>query len=595
MTGYIDNYGSAGNPVTDITGTILGLLLNFQPKGFVAPFDFSFAAFANQLSLPQALQTELATPLNKLFDQVWSQDTDASGQTTRDRALVSIRNAIVNATKQLGSNFSAEDIIVNLPATGTLRAIVLSGSLSSPDLSQIILLSYELPGVSAAFAAANQYTRQLQGIPFIPGALFPDPGLSVSFDIELLIQVGIPIVPNPFTLTASVNIENANIGATNWTASAGEAIKSALDFFTGQTDNAIQIAEGTIDSSGGQVPINVAPLSAFLTPLAAAREKAVFFGFSQLHAFINSSARTLNIRLTHPVDPAPVPVNAAVPTYPSLSQPILAASATQAQAGSSVTITGTNFPIAQARSLYIGWQDTTSGTVTESDIMWGPAGGLLQPVTKTRNGSDGGNTLTLTNLIPNVTYVFQVRDQDILTETPFTNPPTSITTQATDTVEIVLRYGGTKWVVGTANLSATGGFTQAVYLPQPPLDPGVYTLAAEFMGIVLATTTIQIVTTVQPHIEVIDPVTNDVTTGVMETYSFTLRGGGFEGGTISIYIDTAGGTSLGTSIETSTGSFTSAFIWPAGVIGTHDIVAQEIVGAADLEASVTISASALPT
>ena len=128
-------------------------------------------------------------------------------------------------------------------------------------------------------------------------------------------------------------------------------------------------------------------------------------------------------------------------------------------------MTGTNFPIGQANALYIGWTDTTSGNVTESDITWGPAGGPLTTVIIPRNGSDGGNSLALTNLVANSAYVFAVRDQDLLTETPFTDPPVTISTQATDIANILLEYGAMQWAVGSGQLTPTGTFSASVNIP----------------------------------------------------------------------------------------------------------------------------------
>jgi hypothetical protein len=584
MGGYIDNYGSPGNPVIDITGTPLVILLNFAPKGGSGPQDFSVLQFAAVLGLPQALLAQLQTPLSQTGDQIWSQNTDANGKTMRDRASAAITSNIASAVSAQGSGFSAYNISASLPATGTLRSIVLTGALSSPDLSQIIFLSYELIGVSASFTSTTPYT----------GGLIPDPSYSVTFDVELLIQIGIPSSPGQFTLTAGVNIENADISASNWVAGLGDAVATVLQILSGQPGSLFQAAEGQINSSGGGVNVDLGPFSAILTQLSSAWLTALPFGFMQLAAFIDPGARTLNIRLTHPADPAPLPVNAAVPAY-SLFNPLLGTSTSCVEPGGSLTVTGTYFPVAQANALYIGWTDTTSGTVSESDITWGPSGSPMPPpVTKPRNGNDGGNSLAFTNLVPNTTYLFAVRDQDQLTETPFTQPPVAIATQTTDIVDLLLEYGATQWPVGTAQLTATGSFAAPAQMPDN-LMPGTYTLAAVLNGAQLASTTIEIEAACQTHVEVINPVSNTVLTAVEETYSFTLRGGGFEAGTVNVYIDSPSGTSLGAASISSGTEFQAAFIWPQGVTGTHSIVAQETVGGQTLSATTSVLAEALPS
>jgi len=575
MGGYIDNYATPGNPVVDITGAVLGVLLNFESKGAAAPQDFPISSFQSLLSLPQSLLVLLQTPLNQIFDQIWSQNTDANGKTMRDRTSASIISQISSGVPKLGDGYSAYNIGVTLPTTGLLRSIVLTGGLNSPGLNQLIFLSYELFGIAASFTSTAPWSA----------GPFMDPSYNITFDIELLIGIGLPFSPGPLTVTTSATIENATISGSNVSADIADALKTVINFLSDQPTDIFQAVEGQIDASGSNVAVDLGQLSKLLIQFSAVWQTARSFGFTQLGVFIDGNARTLNIRLTHPVDPAPTAVNAATPTYPSLFRPLLRPSFTRVQVGGSLTVTGTNFPIAQANALYIGWNDTTSGTVIESDIMWGPAGASMQTVTKTRNGNDGGNTFVATNLISNTTYVFAVRDQDQLTETPFTQPPLSVTTQATDLLDLLLEYGGTQWVVGTATLTASGSFSATIFIP-PGVAPGNYTLAAVLMGNELASTPIEVVSVLQPGIEVFG--------GVEETYPFTLSGAGFQSGTVTIFIDTVGGATLGTVPCSNTGAFEAHFVWPRGVTGMHSIVAQEIVGGQTLEASVTVLAEALP-
>jgi hypothetical protein len=583
VPGYIDNYASPGNPVIDITGTPLGILLNFVPKGSASPQTVSALPFVSTLDLPPALLAQLQTPLSQIGDQVWSQDTDANGKTMRDRTTATIISDVSAAVSMRGAGYSAYNISANLPTTGILRSLIIGGDPPSPI--QTIFLSYELLGISVSFTSTTPYT----------GGLIPDPTYNVTFDVELLMIIITPAEPGPFSLSSSVNVENANISASNVIAAVGDAVATFVNFITEQPTNLFQAGEGQIDSSGGQVAVDPGPFSALLAQLSAGWLAAVPFGFVQFHAFINPNSRTLNFQLTHPVDPAPVPVNAAVPAYPTLAQPILGTSTSCVEPGGSLTVTGTNFPIGQANALYVGWTDTTSGNVTESDINWGRAGGPLTAVIIPRNGSDGRNSLALTNLVANSPYVFAVRDQDLLTETPFTEPPVTITTQATDIANILLQYGATQWAVGNGQLTSTGVFSASVNIPTG-LTPGTYQLAAFLNGTEIAKTSISVSAACQTRIELINPETETLSSGAIVTYPVTVRGDGFEAGTVDLYIDGPSGTQLGSVVISSGTSFQATFIWPLTAAGTHELVAQETVGGQTLTAPpITVTAENLPS
>ena len=218
----------------------------------------------------------------------------------RDRATATIISDVSAAVQMRGAGFSAYNISASLPSTGILRSLIIDGDPPSPI--QTIFLSYELLGMSVSFTSTTPYT----------GGLIPDPTYNVTFDVELFMIIVTPSAPGPFTLSSSVNVENANISASNFIAAIGDAAATFLNFISGQPTNLFQAGEGQIDLSGGQVSVDLGPFSALLAQLSAGWLAAVPFGFLQFHAFINPNTQTLNVQLTHPVDPAPVPVNAAV-------------------------------------------------------------------------------------------------------------------------------------------------------------------------------------------------------------------------------------------------------------------------------------------
>ena len=114
MSGYIDNYGRPENPVVDITGTPLAVLLNFVDKGSQPPgSDHPLLPFAALLNLPATLVASLNTPLNQIGDEVWAQVNDTNGKTMRDRTAAAITSQVSVGVQNLGSSYSAYNINVN--------------------------------------------------------------------------------------------------------------------------------------------------------------------------------------------------------------------------------------------------------------------------------------------------------------------------------------------------------------------------------------------------------------------------------------------------------------------------------------------------
>ncbi|HEX9030709.1 MAG TPA: hypothetical protein VF834_02610, partial [Streptosporangiaceae bacterium] len=56
-----------------------------------------------------------------------------------------------------------------------------------------------------------------------------------------------------------------------------------------------------------------------------------------------------------------------------------------------------------------------------------------------------------------------------------------------------------------------------------------------------------------------------------------LRGQNFTPGTVHLWVDAVGGTSMGTATADQTGTFSASPGWPIGVIGAHQILAEESV------------------
>lgn len=578
----IDVWGSTDNPVVDITQTPLGILLNAQLKGTAAPEDYPLS-FAESFGVPLPPDLVMLTqgPLSGLFDQMWSQNKDQFGMTKREEAIQAITSLIQAQVP------SAYNIVPSLPLTGILRSVVLTGPpqyFTQPGTAQIIFLSYEINGNAVEFNAPIPHNDI--GGSILWGAsqlLGGDPKIIVTFDTEVFILIDVPVAVGGFTVRADTIVSDANVSGGNLTGSIGLGLQSVLAGLSGQPPPT-QATVGEIDSSGNLIPLDISSFTKVMTELSSAWVQALPFGFTSMSAFINGSARTLNLRFTHPVDSAPVVSNAAVPSYPSLFPPQLTPSFPQVQVNGTLTVTGSNFPPGQASSVYITWSDTTSGAVTESDIMWGEAGGQSQTINKPRSGfHDFGNVYAFSMLQPSTSYVFAVRDQDQLTQTPFTQPPLTITTESSDNLDLVLFNASQQLVatVGHATLDSSGGFTA-------PLDftgvaAGTYTLYAVHSSTKLASTQIEVVTHLAAGLQ--------PESRIIEGFPFQLSGSGFlAGGTVNLFIDTVGGQTLGSTPADSGGNFVNVtFTWPPSVAGAHTIWAEESVGGQTVTAHADVS------
>ncbi len=592
MPGYIDNYARPENPVVDITGQPLSVVLRFADKGAALQSDHPLSSFAGLLSVPPDLLTLLTTPLSTTGDNYWSKNLGSDGKTQRDRTSAQIAGAIQKAVAGTGSK--ASDVHVSLPATGALKALLLSGSLTNPNASQLILLSYQLGGLGAEFTVSlprsgNPIVGTLQNF-------LPDPTFRLVFDLELLIMIFVPRAPGPFQTTASFTTLNADIHGTNATATIGTAILDGIGFLTGQPGSIFQAAEGSVDGSmnaTGDIGAFVDLLSKIgaIWPFASGT-----LGFDTAEAFIDG-VPALGLRFVHPLDPAPTLQNAADSPFPSLFHPVLETDSTVVRAGGAVTALGSFFPLNQTAQLMIGWNDTTTGAVTRSVILFGLEGQPPKAETKPRASFDNQNFFVAKNLLAGRKYSFQVKDEDLLTETQLSEPLV-LSTQATDSVELALapQGGGLRVVVGTLTLSPNGEFSTPFTVPAN-LSGGKYILSASLAGQILASTGLRVIGSGEgfpPTLEALDPVTGVVVSGVSEGGKVRLHGSGFGPGNVTLTIDTDTGALLATTLADAAGDFRELITWPVGVIGQHSAEARQVGGGSVLSASADLLVQLIP-
>jgi hypothetical protein len=536
-----------------------------------------------------SVQTLLGTPLDALFDEAWSNSV-ATAQNLIEQAIVD----------SVGS--SAEEITVNLPGQGTLRADIgpvssaLSAQLPPGTTAKQLTLGYFLPGIKFSYKESSGF---LGGI-FNFGGDWTDPSYNGSFDGELEVDIAVPSDPRvPLVISAQFNSTNISAGPSNFFAWTNTLFDAQWDILTFQG-----LPSGNIPDQA--TPVTVPNLPQLIGQLSNGFSLAAGMGFTHLDVTINAdpkrpapSGNTVEFDLTHPADSGP---QVSWGPLPSFFHPQLGLSAPAVPAGGTVDVTGVNFPAGTATQLQIRWTDTTTGPVTGSDVKYGasPAIGVppANPNSEHIDRPQAGPTFTATGLTPNTVYGFLVRDLDVFglsatawsvpASSPPPNPPwsgiwTFFETQATDQVELVLSSGPT--TLGSVTLTNYGTFFAPGLQVPNGVPPGVYTVSAQLAGQELASTPIQVLgsgETPLPILQTIDPNTGLayngtllVTPGVL----VSLRGLNFTAGSVTLWVDNVGGgTNLETVNTTASGNgagFSTTVVWPYVNVGPHSIIAAQ--------------------
>ena len=524
-------------------------------------------------SAQNALNQFLETPLDQLFDSAW-QEMSANAQAM---VVQAIQGAIP----------TAYNINVSFPTVGTLQAQVgplsagMLGALPSGTGSQLTF-EYLLPGVTASF---SEHASGIWGG-------WADPTYSLSFDATFELAVGvpsqtaIPLVPKAQFMTA-----NMQVWPTNAYAVVTGIVNLIIAWLNDQPGGVGSALEDRI------IAIDIPSIQQLLSELSSGFAIASQYGFLGLAVQINPSppsgtptGNTVEFDVTHAFDPGPTVTNASVmpPGVPTLLTAQIVPNVPQVNAGGTLGVTGTQFPAAQATQLAITWLDTTSGSVSRSEVQWGlSSDGQASPATDVEIGrtgpSDNANVFTVGTdgqpLIPSTSYAFRVRDYDVdnLVATAW-GPWASLMTTPTDEVELVLDYEST--TVGTTTLEPGGGFSTTIEVPAS-VPPGTYALRAMLSGHELAQTTITVIAEhdeLPANLQFVDP-GNGVPYGgtvllVVPTQA-TVAGTNFRPGHVGLFIDSASGTMLGETTAGFDGSFSFTLAWPPYVVGAHSVWAQQ--------------------
>jgi len=254
----------------------------------------------------------------------------------------------------------------------------------------------------------------------------------------------------------------------------------------------------------------------------------------------------LTLTLTHPLDPGP-PLSDPndLPPGTFLSNPAtLSANNTQVRPGETISVSGTNFPVASISQIPIEWANTSSGTPNGAQIKYEITGkNTATPTAVPLSAlSNGLYSYTANSLTANTEYSFWARCGDQLTWSKWSDVPLKITTAETRLVDVVLKSGddpnGSGVIVGSANLSQTStNWTAPATIPVTTAE-GVYNLIAELSGGEIAMTTIIVSNTLKPALFIINPTNGAIIPPPLLGGSpFTIKGEDFPPGVVIVTLD----------------------------------------------------------
>ncbi|MBE3011841.1 hypothetical protein IL992_21945 [Microbispora sp. NEAU-D428] len=290
------------------------------------------------------LERVLTEPLDSFVYEAWVAQ--------RADAVRMIREAVVSAESE------AHDIDVSLPDRGVLR-VEIGDNLSTafaeamPDVeAQQVNLNYFLGGVRVTWKR--------------PGLLGITSEFKLNFDAEIALSLGLPrSVLRPTLVLGSFRTLNVTLGGTD----VFGAVSLALIELVGQITGAPFVPPG---ESIIPIPIDSLPgIGHIATTVGAAAR----YGFLTQEARILTDpdgSASLALVVTHPFDPGPTLYDPNGITAVFAPDAHLGVPATQARPGDRLEFTGSGFPL-PGDQLSVAWQDTTSGTVTRSELQWRPA------------------------------------------------------------------------------------------------------------------------------------------------------------------------------------------------------------------------------
>ena len=588
-------HGAAGQAAradgssADITNTKLQMAWSYPDKdtgkttttntGGIASLPLSQADEA----ILQPLSLLAIVPLGDAFDQLWSQTPDKNNETMLDQSCTLAQNDLTSEV-QSGS-FDAHGVSCSFTSTGGSVSAVIETSWSGPEnqrtlqpttiTGQRVLLSYLVPNNSVTFSVTSPVTGG--------NSPFSDAQFTATFDLDLTIYLVTSDSTCTLKPTAIGSLSNLNINPDNTEANIAMDIPD------------VQSLIGSVTSvvNGETFPVGSGSNTGQLGPLSQVWGVACALGFSQVNASVDPN-KGLTLQFTHPLEGAPTTFGQVGSLFGATIEP---SQSQQVNAGGQLAVSGNYFTYynpnqtSSATSLNFQWGDpSSSDQITESDINWGPQGGKLQTVTKSRKPNDKQNFFqTPNNLTPNTAYQFQVRDCDPVTCSAWSEPQIYSTgIQGSNNVQFSLDNDSSTQI-GQATVGQDGTFSTNVTIPKGT-TPGQHTLNATVAAAngQQASTTIAVLGTnqsAQPEIALVDSNTGSLMQPggrVVAGSPFTLNGDGFgDSQSVTVYLDSDGGQVVGTTQTDNNGSFQTQLTMPvpqSGGYGYHNLVAVATVG-----------------
>ena len=327
--------------------------------------------------------------------------------------------------------------------------------------------------------------------------------------------------------------------------------------------------------------------------LFAALGSANSMGFTQFDIAPGPAPdHTLQFRLTYPPPAKPKLENAAAASNKELHlvPPTIGTGGQQVKPGVPFLVNGSNFLLAYTDELDIDWGQTVAG-VAKSQLQWGLKDGTMQTVPVDMDN------FKATNLKPSTAYQFRVQECDAITCSPWSDWLEASTESSGSGIVKLWLDNNTSQPIGTAPLGPNGGFAIKATIPAGTA-PGTHTInAAPTTGdtpVASAQLTVAGGSGVAATIAVINTMTHTAFVppiNLLDPSTFTLRGDGFAPGvTVTLYLDTATGTKLGTTVPDSAGSFQGNFNLSSTSTGTHQLVAVQ----GTIQASEEVDVAAQP-
>jgi hypothetical protein len=277
----------------------------------------------------------------------------------------------------------------------------------------------------------------------------------------------------------------------------------------------------------------------------------------------------------------------------------------QIKPGVPFPVSGGNFALPSANELDISWNRTinTMGAGTTT-LQWGPKDGTMQTVPLVLSAISYAANATATGLgfstpatlKPSAPYQFRVQECDTIACSPWSDwLETSTQSGGSSNVKLWLDNDAAD-SIGTGMVGPDGGFSIEATIPAGTAA-GSHTINAGIGNDSEASVQVTVAgaggSGSSASISVMNTSTHTAFTppiNMTDPNPFTLRGYGFApSATVTVYLDSAAGTKLGTAIPGKDGAFQGNFNMPNTSTGAHKLVAVQ--GAVEASLDVNLSTS----